>query len=40
MNEPVVLEDIAGQAMFVKDAMGWRESGEWPSKHWECNVEV
>jgi len=31
MNEPVVLEDIAGQAMFVKDAMGWRESGEWPS---------
>jgi len=30
-NEPMVLEDIAGQAMFVKDAMGWRESGNWPS---------
>ena len=31
VNEPMVLEDIAGQAMFVKDAMGWRESGNWPS---------
>ena len=29
-NEPMVLEDIAGQAMFVKDAMNWRESGNWP----------
>ena len=29
-NEPTVLEDIAGQAMFVKDAMGWRETGKYP----------
>ncbi len=26
----MVLEDIAGQAIFVKDAMGWRESGKYP----------
>ena len=30
VNEPMVLEDIAGQAIFVKDAMGWRESGKYP----------
>jgi len=29
-NEPIVLEDIAGQAMFVNDAMGWRQSGKYP----------
>jgi len=29
-NEPRVLEDIAGQAMFIKDAMGWRQSGKYP----------
>ena len=26
----MVLEDIAGQAIFVKDAMGWRQSGKYP----------
>ena len=30
VNEPMVLEDIAGQAIFVKDAMGWRQSGKYP----------
>ena len=29
-NEPTVLEDIAGQAMFVKEARGGRETGKYP----------
>ena len=28
--EPVIIEDIAGQSVFVSDAMSWRENVKWP----------